>query len=385
MAGAERGRPRERPRGHREHHGGPPGAGLRLLLLLGGLAALAAAQVTSEDQEVPEHKPVELRCAAFRSSSGSARIEWKFQRGSSLTLIYYGGELTEPYRDRVQFSPTSIRFGSVTREDSGKYICEVVGDGSHIAKSEVNLIVQVPPGKPLAHVPSSATVGARAVLRCSEAQGSPPPTFRWYKDGTELPQDPKSSPAFRNSSYSLDPRTGELVFEPVGGWDTGDYHCEAFNNVGSPQKSDVFRMEASEVNVGGIVAAVVLLLLFLGLAAFGVWFAHRRGYFSKWDVPPVSPPLPDPRFSLFSRKNRVSDSGATSYSWVTPPPLGVTSVSPRCPPGVTPVPVGTEGTQRGWHIPKSRFSRSAGGKKVIYSQPSRRSESEFKQTSSFLV
>ncbi|XP_041266434.1 junctional adhesion molecule A, partial [Onychostruthus taczanowskii] len=278
--------------------------------------ALAAAQVTSEDQEVPEHKPVEIRCAAFRSSSGSARIEWKFQRGSSLALIYYGGELTEPYRDRVQFSPTSIRFQSVTREDSGKYICEVVGDGSHIAKSEVNLIVQVPPGKPLAHVPSSATVGARAVLRCSEAQGSPPPTFRWYKDGTELPQDPKSSPAFRNSSYSLDPRSGELVFEPVGGWDTGDYHCEASNNVGTPQKSDVFRMEAKK----------------------------------------------------------------------TDPPPGVTSVSPRCHPCPWGVPsVGTEGTQRGGTSQKSRFSRSAGGKKVIYSQPSRRSEGEFKQTSSFLV
>ncbi|NWU88146.1 JAM1 protein, partial [Onychorhynchus coronatus] len=102
----------------------------------------------------------------------------------------------------------------------------------------------VPPGKPLAHVPSSATIGSRAVLRCSEGQGSPPPTFRWYKDGSVLPPDPKSSPTFRNSSYSLDPRTGELIFEPVGGWDTGDYHCEASNNVGSPQKSDVFRMEA---------------------------------------------------------------------------------------------------------------------------------------------
>ncbi|NWS80814.1 JAM1 protein, partial [Toxostoma redivivum] len=51
-----------------------------------------------------------------------------------------------PYRDRVEFSRTSIRFRSVTREDTGKYICEVVGDGSHIAKSEVNLIVQ---GEPL--------------------------------------------------------------------------------------------------------------------------------------------------------------------------------------------------------------------------------------------
>ncbi|NXV56091.1 JAM1 protein, partial [Molothrus ater] len=101
-------------------------------------------------------------CAAFRSSSGSARIEWKFQRGSSLTLIYYGGELTEPYRDRVQFSPTSIRFASVTREDSGKYICEVVGDGSHIAKSEVNLIVQgeatMSPAPALSPVPSPGLV-----------------------------------------------------------------------------------------------------------------------------------------------------------------------------------------------------------------------------------
>ncbi|NXS19809.1 JAM1 protein, partial [Mystacornis crossleyi] len=84
---------------------------------------------------------VDIPCAAFRSWS-NPRIEWKFQKGSSLVLFYYGGELTEPYRNRVQFSPTSIRFQSVTREDSGKYICEVVGDGSHIAKSEVNLIVQ---------------------------------------------------------------------------------------------------------------------------------------------------------------------------------------------------------------------------------------------------
>lgn len=35
-----------------------------------------------------------------------------------------------------------------------------------------------------------------------------------------------------------------------------------------------------EVNVGGIVAAVVVLLMVLGLAAFGVWFAYSRGFFS---------------------------------------------------------------------------------------------------------
>ncbi|NXO82097.1 JAM1 protein, partial [Sitta europaea] len=88
-------------------------------------------------------------CAAFRSSS-NPRIEWKFQKGSSLVFIYHEGKLTEPYRARVQFSRTSIRFQSVTREDSGRYICEVVGDGSSIAKSEVNLIVQGEPGLALA-------------------------------------------------------------------------------------------------------------------------------------------------------------------------------------------------------------------------------------------
>ncbi|NXG66937.1 JAM1 protein, partial [Hemiprocne comata] len=84
----------------------------------------------------------EIPCSAFQSSWSSPRIEWKFQKGSSLVLFYYGGELTEPYRNRVRFYPTSIRFSTVTREDTGKYICEVVGAGSQIAKSEVTLIVQ---------------------------------------------------------------------------------------------------------------------------------------------------------------------------------------------------------------------------------------------------
>ncbi|KAI6061076.1 Junctional adhesion molecule A [Aix galericulata] len=268
----------------------------------------------------------------------SPRIEWKFQKGTSLVLLYYGNELTEPYKNRVQFTSTNIHFSTVTREDTGKYICEVVDGSSQISKSEVSLIVQVPPSKPVAHVPSSATIGSKAVLRCTETDGSPPPTFRWYRDTMLMPSDPKTSLTFRNSSYTLDSTTGELTFEPVTSFDTGDYYCEASNNVGSPQKSDVVHMEASEVetsprsdavevgggklplelelagaarsscepdpasmpawfgpglpseppieplrnevNVGGIVAAVVVLLMVLALIAFGIWFAYSRGYFS---------------------------------------------------------------------------------------------------------
>ncbi|XP_065520547.1 junctional adhesion molecule A isoform X1 [Lathamus discolor] len=251
------------------------------LLLLGAAVSLVGAQVTYETKEVPENEPAEIPCAAYEFGLKNPRIEWKFQKGSSLVLFYYEGVLTEPYKNRIRFSPNNIVFLTVTRADTGKYICEVVGDGSKIAKSEVNLIVQVPPSKPTAHVPTSATIGSRIVLRCTETDGSPPPTFRWYKDGMLLPSDPKSSPSFRNSSYSLDTATGELVFQPLGSSDSGDYSCEASNNVGSPQRSDAIHMEASEVNVGGIVAAVVVLLMVLALVAFGVWFAYSRGFFSK--------------------------------------------------------------------------------------------------------
>lgn len=69
----------------------------------------------------------------------------------------------------------------------------------------------VPPSKPVAHVPTSATIGSKAVLRCTETDGSPPPTFRWYRDTMLMPSDPKTSLTFRNSSYTLDSTTGELV------------------------------------------------------------------------------------------------------------------------------------------------------------------------------
>lgn len=39
-------------------------------------------------------------------------------------------------------------------------------------------------------------------------------------------------------------------------------------------------LSPDEVNVGGIVAAVVVLLMVLALIAFGIWFAYSRGYFS---------------------------------------------------------------------------------------------------------
>lgn len=46
------------------------------------------------------------------------------------------------------------------------------------------------------------------------------------------------------------------VFEPLSAFDSGEYHCEATNNVGPPQKSSAVRMEASKGRGGQRVTRV---------------------------------------------------------------------------------------------------------------------------------
>ncbi|XP_028910983.1 junctional adhesion molecule A isoform X2 [Ornithorhynchus anatinus] len=298
--------------------------GLRLrLLFLTAVAAAVAASLSSGvlgqgtvHTKTPilreeEHKQVTLSC--MYSGFQNPNVVWKFGQGGNSVLVCYDNKITAPYEQRVTFSPSGITFKSVTRKDNGTYMC-MVNDpgGASYAEATIYLTVLVPPSKPRISVPSSATIGHRVVLTCSEDEGSPPPEYHWLRDGVPLPPNPKSSRAFSNSSYTINLYTGELIFDPLSASDSGEYSCRAQNGVGQAQQSDAVRMKASEVNVGGIVAAVIVSLILLGLLAFAVWFAYSRGYFN-------------------------------------------------------------------------RTKKGSSGKKVIYSQPSARSDGEFKQTSSFLV
>ncbi|XP_074044222.1 junctional adhesion molecule A [Macrotis lagotis] len=275
--------------------------------------ALGRVSVSTPAGEVRvgENEPVTLPC--HYSGFSVPRVEWKFVRGSTTSLVCYDNKITASYEGRVSFSPAGISFYSVTRKDTGTYTCMVTeSGGEEYGEVSMKLIVLVPPSKPKVNIPSSATIGQRVVLTCSEEDGSPPPEYKWFRDGILLPQDPKKTRTFSNSSYTLNSKTGELVFEPLSAFDTGKYSCEVTNGIGTAMRSEVVFMEAAELNVGGIVAAVLVTLILLGLLILGVWFAYTRGYF-----------------------NRTSK-GNTS-------------------------------------------------KKVIYSQPSARSDGEFRQTSSFLV
>ena len=69
----------------------------------------------------------------------------------------------------------------------------------------------VPPSPPVCRVPTSVTTGSTVILSCHDGDGSPPPTYNWYKDGTLLPSEPNKIQAFKNYTYKLNPATGELV------------------------------------------------------------------------------------------------------------------------------------------------------------------------------
>nr|XP_004671232.2 junctional adhesion molecule A [Jaculus jaculus] len=261
-------------------------AGRRQLLLFTAVILCSLVQgkgsvYTSEPEvRVPENQPVTLSCTY--SGFSSPRVEWKFVHGGTTSLVCYDNKITASYEDRVTFSPSGITFSSVTRKDTGLYTCMVSERGGNsYGEVNVQLTVLVPPSKPTISVPSSATIGNRAVLVCSEQDGSPPSEYSWFKDGVVMPLDPKNTRAFSNSSYTLNQKSGELIFDPVTASDTGEYSCQAQNGFGKPMKSDDVRMEAVEPNVGGIVAAVLVTLILLGLLIFGIWFAYSRGYFER--------------------------------------------------------------------------------------------------------
>lgn len=255
-----------------------------LLFTLANLFSLVLGKgsvyTSSPEVQVPENNPVKLYCTY--SGFSSPRVEWKFGHGDTTSLVCYNNQITASYADRVTFSTSGITFSSVTREDTGTYTCMVTEDnGNNYGEVHIQLTVLVPPSKPTVNIPSSATIGTRVVLTCSEQDGSPPSEYSWFRDGVPMPEDPKNTRAFINSSYTLNHKTGELIFSPLTTADTGEYLCQAQNGFGKAMSSESIHMEAVELNVGGIVAAVFVTLILLGVLIFGIWFAYSRGYFER--------------------------------------------------------------------------------------------------------
>lgn len=254
-----------------------------LALFYCATTGVSAFSVTTSNAhaKVKLNDGVDLNCQYSADFGTDARVEWKFKdAGGSMTYIIFDGKPTGPYSSRVQQFGSNLRLTKVTAKDNGEYDCEVSGKGQY-GETKVRLTVLVPPGAPLCRVPVSVTTGKSALLSCRDTVGSPPPTYKWFKDNVLLPADPKTVSGFKNATYTLNPQNGNLEFRRTTKSDTGSYYCVAENESGAPQQCQAARMEVRDLNTGGIVAGVIIFLLLLALLGFGIWYAYKKGYIPK--------------------------------------------------------------------------------------------------------
>ncbi|KAL7834947.1 hypothetical protein SRHO_G00291940 [Serrasalmus rhombeus] len=245
-----------------------------------GLHAFSASSSTMTLM-VKEGSGADMKCDYSADFGASPRVEWKFKdlKGSQ-SFIFFDGKITAQYQGRFTQYAGGLRVEKTTRKDTGDYTCEVSGNGGY-ADVTIKLTVIVPPSVPVSRIPTSVTTGRNVLLTCFDKDGSPPSTYRWYKDGTPLPEDPSKFPAFKNMTYKMNAQNGNLEFPSVAKTDSGKYFCEASNGQGPIQRGETVFMEVKDVNTGGIIAGVIVALLAIALLCFGLWYANKKGYLPK--------------------------------------------------------------------------------------------------------
>ncbi|KAK2912094.1 hypothetical protein QQF64_028008 [Cirrhinus molitorella] len=211
-----------------------------------GLNAAFTVTVGSPSVKVKENEGVDLKCSYTADFGPKPRIEWKFTNLKGYKFyVYFAGRTTAEYEGRITVSHGGMRFNKVTRADSGDYDCEVSGLGGY-GEETIKLTVLVPSSKPISRIPTSVTTGSNVRLTCFDEDGSPPSTYRWFKDNTPLPEDPSKFPSFKNLTYKINPLDGNLEFPSVSKLDSGSYFCEASNGEGTPQSGDAVHMEVDD-------------------------------------------------------------------------------------------------------------------------------------------
>ncbi|XP_060542361.1 junctional adhesion molecule B isoform X1 [Pantherophis guttatus] len=264
-----------------------------LFSLLGSLGYYKTYGITvySDNKRVTarEFEGAYLSCKHNVKKEIGARIEWKMIKGSTVSFVYLNGVFVGNFKGRAEILHSSIHLKNVTRKDSAKYRCEISApteQGQGTGEVEISLVVLVPPSAPVCEVPISALSGTVVELRCKESEGVPASKYRWYRNGAILPENTFFW-SFRKEkiSYTLNTTTGTLLFNPVSKNDTGEYYCEAHNQVGRPKRCPVKRMQVDDLNVSAIIASVVIVVLIMASCGLGVYYAQKKGYFSRTIVP----------------------------------------------------------------------------------------------------
>ncbi|XP_040279146.1 junctional adhesion molecule B [Bufo bufo] len=256
------------------------------LLFLGHFAALcfwdaSAVIVESENYNVRqlEFEAAILTCNYRLEKDQVIRLEWKkVALNGDVSFVFFNNSLAADLQKRAEMIGPSVWFKNLSRGDSGQYRCEVSApqDRKNFQEIIINLDVLVAPSIPVCDIPSSAISGRVVELKCREKEGNPASEYQWFRNGHALDVSAKAT----NATYKVDKATGTLHFNAVTKEDTGEYSCEASNGIGKPQRCPAKRMQVDDLNLAGIISAVVIVCLVIILCGSGICYAQRRGYFS---------------------------------------------------------------------------------------------------------
>uniref|UniRef100_A0A8C2HQ25 Junctional adhesion molecule 3a n=1 Tax=Cyprinus carpio TaxID=7962 RepID=A0A8C2HQ25_CYPCA len=260
-----------------------------------------------------EFESIELTCLIESISTNNPRIEWKKIKNGVPSYVYFQNKISgdifflsennDVYLLTVfklnstelscfMFSgdlehrallrePANLLILNASRSDTAQYRCEVaaIDDQKPFDEILISLAVRVKPVMPRCSVPEAVTVGSSTELHCIENEGFPQSQYQWFKNNEELPEDPKTSSKFYNSSYIMNIETGSLKFRSVKKEDAGEYYCQARNEAGwskcSPQIMEVYDLDIVGIflKVLGGVAAFIFVIV-------GICQIQKSGYCS---------------------------------------------------------------------------------------------------------
>ncbi|KAJ3584398.1 hypothetical protein NHX12_014893 [Muraenolepis orangiensis] len=236
------------------------------------LCLAVTVTTTRHKVEVHEFADAELSCQFHTERDQHPRIEWK-KKGHDVSFVYYDGHFRGPFEGRASIQGATVTLLRVTQKDAGEYRCEISAPLDSVSLGETNVTLRV--------------------LARRDHQSIPPATYSWYKNN-----QPLSSSRSPNATYLMDKHSGMLEFKAVS------------------------RDDSEDVNVGAVVAAVLVCLL-LVVGVLVVVHLHRNGFLSR------SGPRKDPTRTHdtphISSQNlhRTEDTSNVNY---VPPPQEVSRV-----------------------------------------------------------
>uniref|UniRef100_A0A3B3ZRB5 Ig-like domain-containing protein n=1 Tax=Periophthalmus magnuspinnatus TaxID=409849 RepID=A0A3B3ZRB5_9GOBI len=239
-------------------------------------------RTNNESPWTDEFDKIELSCLIESISTLNPRIEWKKIKNEGPSYVYFDKKVSGDLENRAVIrEPATLVITNATRSDTAKYRCEVTAPDDQKSFDEIviDLTVRVKPVMPKCSVPKSVPVGKSAELSCLEEEGFPKSQYQWFKNKEEIPDDPKSSSKFLNSSYTLNADSGTLNFIAVRKEDAGEYHCRAKNDAGYAE-CPAQTMEVYDIDIVGIILGVLVVVVVLLCITVGICCAYKKGYFS---------------------------------------------------------------------------------------------------------